>query len=189
MTRARSVLAFFVLALMTVPSLAQKSLGQSDNPYFNKMVGRWLIQSSKAAQDVKLETITVQEYIANGAMNEETQYLVTMGSTVASCVVRSAYDWSTQGNLQFQTLRTKKLTPDYIKENNLKVDDPSQLRTICDSIAGVLDRSSYIGKTDQFRIISVDDNQITHEYTDSDGKVVRQTDKRVREGFSFYKRK
>jgi hypothetical protein len=189
MTRARSVLAFFVLALMAVPSLAQKSLGQSDNPYFNKMVGRWLIQQSQAAQNIKIEIITVQDYIANGAMNQESQYLVTTGSTVVSCVARSAYDWSMQGNLQFQTLRIRKLTPDYLKENNVKIDDPSRLKAVCDSVAGVTDQSNYVGKTSQFRIISLDESQNTYEYTDSDGKVVRSTDKRVKEGFSFYKRK
>lgn len=189
MKRARSVLVVFILALMAVPSFAQKSLGQNDNPYFNKMVGRWLIQYSRTTPTITVEIITVQDYIANGAMNQETQYLVTMGSTVVSCVARSAFDWSMQGNLQFQTLRNKKLMPDYLKENNVKVDDPSRLNTICDSIAGVSDQTSYIGKTDQFRIIALDDQQNTYEYTDSDGKVVRKTDKRVREGFSYYYRK
>jgi hypothetical protein len=94
-----------------------------------------------------------------------------------------------QGNLQFQTLRVNKLTPDYIKENNVKIDDPARLNTICDSIAGVTDKSNYIGKTSQFRIITLDDQQNTYEYTDDDGKVVRNTDKRVKEGFSFYHRK
>jgi hypothetical protein len=184
MNRIHSVLAFVLLSLLALPSLAQ-----NNNPYFNKMLGRWLIQQSQTAQNIKIEIITVQDYIANGAMNQETQYLVTMGSTVVSCVARSAFDWSMQGNLQFQTLRNKKLTPDYLKEDNVNVDDPSRLNTICDSIAGVSDKTSYIGKTDQFRIITLDDQQNTYEYTDSDGKVVRKTDKRVREGFAFYHRK
>jgi hypothetical protein len=184
MKRVYSAVAFILLSLLAMPSFAQ-----NNNPYFNKMVGRWLIQHSQTAQNIKIEIITVQDYIANGAMNQETQYLVTMGSTVISCVARSAFDWSMQGNLQFQTLRNKKLSPDYLKENNVKVDDPSRLNTICDSVAGVTDKTSYIGKTDQFRIITLDDQQNTYEYTDSDGKVVRKTDKRVREGFSFYYRK
>ncbi len=173
-----------MLSLIAAPSLAQ-----NNNPYFNKMVGRWLIQQSQTAQDIRIEVITVQDYIANGAMNQETQYLVTTGPTVVSCVTRSASDWSMQGDMLFQTLRTKRLTPDYLKENNVKLDDPARLQTICDSIAGVTDQSSYIGKTSQFRIISLDDKQNTYEFTDSDGKVVRKTDKRVKEGFSFYQRK
>lgn len=189
MKRARSVLAFVVLVLMAVPSLAQKSLGQSDSPYFNKMVGRWLIQQSQSAKNITIEVITVQDYIANGAMNQETQYLMTTGPTIVSCVARMAFDWSMQGNLQFQTLKTRRVTPDYIKENGVKIDDPARLQTICDSVAGVTEQSSYIGKTSQFRIISLDDKQNTYEYTDSDGKVVRKTDKRVKEGFSFYQRK
>lgn len=189
MKRARSVLVVFILALMAVPSVAQKSLGQNDNPYFNKMVGRWLIQQSQTAQNIKIEIITVQDYIANGAMNQETQYVVTTGSTVVSCVARSASDWSMQGSLLFQTLKTKRLMPDFIKENNVKIDDPSRLQTICDSVAGVTDESSYIGKTSQFRIISIDDQQNVYEFTDSEGKVVRKTDKRVKEGFSFYQRR
>ena len=94
-----------------------------------------------------------------------------------------------QGSLLFQTIKTKKLTPDFIKENNVKIDDPSRLQTICDSVAGVTDQSSYIGKTSQFRIISIDDQQNVYEFTDSEGKVVRKIDKRVKEGFSFYQRR
>ena len=184
MKKALSVVISMVLSLIAATSLAQ-----NNNPYFNKMVGRWLIQSSQTSQDIKIEIITVQDYIANGAMNQETQYLVTTGPTIVSCVARSAYDWSMQGNLQFQTLRTKRMMPDYIKENNVKIDDPTRLQTVCDSIAGVSEKSSYVGKTDQFRVISIDDQQNTYEYTDSDGKVVRKTDKRVKEGFSFYQRK
>lgn len=179
-----SVIAVVMLFWVSAPSLAQ-----NNNPYFNKMVGRWLIQQSQTSQNIKVEIITVQDYIANGAMNQEKQYLVTTGSTVVSCVARSAYDWSMQGNLQFQTLRTNKLTPDYIKENNVKIDDSTRLQNICDSIAGVTEKSNYIGKTSQFRIITLDDQQNTYEYTDDDGKVVRNTDKRVKEGFSFYRRK
>lgn len=179
-----SVVAVLMLSLVSTPSAAQ-----NNNPYFNKMVGRWLIQHSQTSQNIKIEIITVQDYIANGAMNQEKQYLVTTDSTVVSCVARSAYDWSMQGNLQFQTLRTNKITPDYIKENNVTIDDSARLQTICDSIAGVADKSNYIGKTSQFRIITLDEQQNTYEYTDDDGKAVRKTDKRVKEGFSFYHRR
>jgi hypothetical protein len=184
MKRLYSVLAFFVLTLTTTSSIAQ-----NNNPYFNKMLGRWLIQQSESAQNITIQVITVQDYIANGAMNQETQYVMTTGSTVVSCIARSASDWSMQGALLFQTLKTKRVTPDFIKENGVKIDDPARLQTICDSVAGVTDQSSYIGKTSQFRIISIDDQQNVYEFTDSEGKVVRKTDKRVKEGFSFYQRK
>jgi len=180
------IYVIFVFLISFVLSTNVKA--QTNNFFSNKLIGRWLIQNKQKSDGVSISITTVQDYLSNGMMNQETQYLIESDSISVSCIEQSAYDWSVQGDKQFQTLKNLRVVPDFLKENNIKIEDQARLQHLCNSVSNVNDKHKYVGKTDQFQIISIDDMQYTYQFTDSKGNIVRKTDNRVREGFSFYYR-
>jgi hypothetical protein len=174
-------------------ALAQGYKGSDGNSFGDKLPGRWLIDTVINQEAPKIAHKAVQEFMANGAMNEDGQVIIWLVDQAGdqlemACRMRSTYDWETKGAYLYQRSIDVSISPDYFKINGKVSDNKQTLTNFCNTASKVFIGNRAKGKTSEYKILQIDQVKIVYESKDENGKAVRQTDFRTEKSFSAYRK-
>ena len=173
--------------LMERVATASQNSDSKNNYYQNLLVGKWYHKSDTTSDNFSMMAQYVQDFLPNGTISEQAQYVTTMGDgTKISCLANTNWEWSTSGNKIYQKIIASHVIPDFIKDRNGRpIDDPELLRQVCEVVKK--DKSQRQLTTSVFTIIKLDNKVNVYQYQDSKGVLQESTDYRVNQGLSYFK--
>jgi len=173
--------------LMERVATAPQSIGNKNNDYQNLLLGKWYHKSDTTSDNFSMMAQYVQDFLPNGTISEQAQYVTTMGDgTKLSCLANTNWEWSTSGNKIYQKIIASHVIPDFIKDRNgTPIDNPELLRQVCEVVKK--DKSQRQLTTSVFTIIKIDNKVNVYQYQDSRGILQESTDYRVNQGLSYFK--
>jgi hypothetical protein len=153
----------------------------------NLLIGRWYHKTDTASDSFKLMSHYVQDFLPNGTISEQAQYVATTPDGLKiSCLANTSWEWSANGNKLYQKLIASHVIPDFIRDrNNRPFDDPDLLRQVCEVVKK--EKSKQQLTTAVFTIIKLDNKVNVYQYQDSKGVMKESTDYRVTQGLSHFK--
>lgn len=172
---------------------AQGYKGSDGGSLGDKLPGRWLIETIINNEAPKIAHKAVQEFMANGAMDEDGQVIIWLvdrsgDQLEMTCRMRGTYDWEIKGAYLYQRSLDVSISPDYLKVNGKVSDDTQTLANFCDKVSKIFIKNRAKGKTSEYKILQIDQVKIVYESKDENGKTVLQTDFRTEKSFSAYRK-
>ena len=173
--------------LMERVATTSQNTDNKNNYYQNLLIGKWYHKSDTTSNNLTMMAQYVQDYLPNGTISEQAQYVTTMGDgTKLSCLANTNWEWSTSGNKIYQKIVASHVIPDFIKDRQGRpIDDPELLRQVCEVVKK--DKSQRQLTTSVFTIIKLDNKVNVYQYQDSKGVLQESTDYRVNQGLSYFK--
>jgi hypothetical protein len=153
----------------------------------NLLIGRWYHKTDTASDGFKLMSHNVQDFLPNGTISEQAQYVTTTPDGLKiSCLANTSWEWSATGNKIYQKLVASHVIQDFIRDRNGRpFDDPDLLRQVCEVVKK--EKSKQQLTTAVFTIIKLDNKVNVYQYQDSKGVTKQATDYRVTQGLSHFK--
>lgn len=173
--------------LMERVATTSQNTDNKNNYYQNLLIGKWYHKSDTTSNNLTMMAQYVQDFLPNGTISEQAQYVTTMGDgTKLSCLANTNWEWSTSGNKIYQKIVASHVIPDFIKDRQGRpIDDPELLRQVCEVVKK--DKSQRQLTTSVFTIIKLDNKINVYQYQDSKGVLQESTDYRVNQGLSYFK--
>lgn len=173
--------------LMERVATTSQNTDNKNNYYQNLLIGKWYHKSDTTSNNLTMMAQYVQDFLPNGTISEQAQYVTTMGDgTKLSCLANTNWEWSTSGNKIYQKIVASHVIPDFIKDRQGRpIDDPELLRQVCEVVKK--DKSERQLTTSVFTIIKLDNKVNVYQYQDSKGVLQESTDYRVNQGLSHFK--
>ena len=173
--------------LMERVATTSQNTDNKNNYYQNLLIGKWYHKSDTTSNNLTMMAQYVQDFLPNGTISEQAQYVTTMGDgTKLSCLANTNWEWSTSGNKIYQKIVASHVIPDFIKDRQGRpIDDPELLRQVCEVVKK--DKSQRQLTTSVFTIIKLDNKVNVYQYQDSKGVLQESTDYRVNQGLSYFK--
>ena len=173
--------------LMERVATTSQNTDNKNNYYQNLLIGKWYHKSDTTSDNFTMMAQYVQDFLPNGTISEQAQYVTTMGDgTKLSCLANTNWEWSTSGNKIYQKIVASHVIPDFIKDRQGRpIDDPELLRQVCEVVKK--DKSERQLTTSVFTIIKLDNKVNVYQYQDSKGVLQESTDYRVNQGLSHFK--
>ncbi len=173
--------------LMERVATTSQNTDNKNNYYQNLLIGKWYHKSDTTSNNLTMMAQYVQDFLPNGTISEQAQYVTTMGDgTKLSCLANTNWEWSTSGNKIYQKIVASHVIPDFIKDRQGRpIDDPELLRQVCEVVKK--DKSERQLTTSAFTIIKLDNKINVYQYQDSKGVLQESTDYRVNQGLSHFK--
>ena len=173
--------------LMERVATTSQNTDNKNNYYQNLLIGKWYHKSDTTSNNLTMMAQYVQDFLPNGTISEQAQYVTTMGDgTKLSCLANTNWEWSTSGNKIYQKIVASHVIPDFIKDRQGRpIDDPELLRQVCEVVKK--DKSQRQLTTSVFTIIKLDNKVNVYQYQDSKGVLQESTDYRVNQGLSHFK--
>ena len=173
--------------LMERVATTSQNTDNKNNYYQNLLIGKWYHKSDTTSNNFTMMAQYVQDFLPNGTISEQAQYVTTMGDgTKLSCLANTNWEWSTSGNKIYQKIVASHVIPDFIKDRQGRpIDDPELLRQVCEVVKK--DKSQRQLTTSVFTIIKLDNKVNVYQYQDSKGVLQESTDYRVNQGLSYFK--
>jgi hypothetical protein len=172
--------------LMERVAAAPQSSGTKNNYYQNLLVGRWYHKSENTSDNFTLMSQYVQDFLPNGTISEQAQYVTTTPEAQMSCLANTTWEWSTSGNKIYQKITASHVIPDFIKDRSGRpLDNTALLNQICDIVKK--EKSQRQLTTAVFTIIKLDNKVNVYQHQDSKGVIQESTDYRVNQGLSYFK--
>ena len=173
--------------LMERVATTSQNTDNKNNYYQNLLFGKWYHKSDTTSNNFTMMAQYVQDFLPNGTISEQAQYVTTMGDgTKLSCLANTNWEWSTSGNKIYQKIVASHVIPDFIKDRQGRpIDDPELLRQVCEVVKK--DKSQRQLTTSVFTIIKLDNKVNVYQYQDSKGVLQESTDYRVNQGLSYFK--
>ncbi len=172
--------------LMERVATTSQNTDNKNNYYQNLLIGKWYHKSDTTSNNLTMMAQYVQDFLPNGTISEQAQYVTTMGDgTKLSCLANTNWEWSTSGNKIYQKIVASHVIPDFIKDRQGRpIDDPELLRQVCEVVKK--DKSERQLTTSVFTIIKLDNKINVYQYQDSKGVLQESTDYRVNQGLSHF---
>ena len=172
--------------LMERVATAPQSIGNKNNDYQNLLLGKWYHKTEDTDDNFTLLSQSVQDFLPNGTISEQAQYVVTNSEARISCLANTTWEWSTSGNKIYQKVTGSHVVPDFIKDHNGRsMDNTEMLNKMCEIIKK--EKSQRQLTTSVFTIIKIDNKVNVYQYQDSKGVIQESTDYRVNQGLSYFK--
>ena len=173
--------------LMERVATTSQNTDNKNNYYQNLLIVKWYHKSDTTSNNLTMMAQYVQDFLPNGTISEQAQYVTTMGDgTKLSCLANTNWEWSTSGNKIYQKIVASHVIPDFIKDRQGRpIDDPELLRQVCEVVKK--DKSQRQLTTSVFTIIKLDNKVNVYQYQDSKGVLQESTDYRVNQGLSYFK--
>ena len=122
--------------LMERVATTSQNTDNKNNYYQNLLIGKWYHKSDTTSNNLTMMAQYVQDFLPNGTISEQAQYVTTMGDgTKLSCLANTNWEWSTSGNKIYQKIVASHVIPDFIKDRQGRpIDDPELLRQVCEVV-------------------------------------------------------
>ena len=192
-TRMNKLLQVLAITLLWVTSASSQTAAaqqRTDNTYNdtkNLLVGKWYHKTEDTSDNFTLMSQYVQDFLPNGTISEQAQYVTTTGDGVKiSCLANTDWEWSASGNKIYQKIIASHVIPDFIKDRSGRsIDDPELLKQVCEVVKK--DKSQRQLTTSVFTIIKLDNKVNVYQYQDSKGVIKESTDYRVNQGLAQFR--
>lgn len=159
-----------------------------------KILGRWYSEINRDDEGMVSKFIGVTEYFRNGSVNYEGQiisYAKDEPEVSYYCGHNATYTWQIKKEYLYQTMRDAKVFPNYVKQKGDELSNPQDIQTLlefCAEIQRFYRDENPKGKTEEYRLIQINDESLIYSYKDDNGKPVIETEARTERGFGSYRR-
>ena len=170
---------------LTIVLLCSASVQAQTTDLSDLIVGNWYKKSQTNKDGVNITTMYVQEFLPDGTISEQTQYLISYQTIQASCIKNTSWEWYAEGNMLYQKRLNNVVTPDFLKENGIKIYDDQKLNNVCNIIRKDADETKLL--TSSFRVLSIDQTKVDYQYKDDNGNWITTTDYKVPQRFGYFR--
>lgn len=165
---------------------ARAAASEQNTQYRNKLIGRWYRKFETNKSGVSIMRQYVQDFLPNGTISQQTQWITTTPDGQSSCLVNTSWEWTAVGNKIYQKKTAVHVTPDFLKNSSGQfVNDSAKAKQACQPIQNI--ESESVLTTTVFTILRLDDKVNMTQYTNSTGTVTESTDYRVTQGLAHFK--